>query len=83
MLFSVIAAVLTAAAGLLMVSNFAYPSFKQVDMRGRVPFVVILSIAMSLVVVTLDPPRILFLMAIGFAVYPVFLMGWKKFRGIG
>jgi len=83
MLFSGIAAVLTAAAGLLMVSNFAYPSFKQVDMRGRVPFVVILSIAMSLVVVTLDPPRILFLMAIGFAVYPVFLLGWKKFRGIG
>lgn len=82
MLLSGIAAVLTAAAGLLMVSNFAYPSFKQVDMRGRVPFVVILSIAMSLVVVTLDPPRILFLMAITFAVYPLLLLGWKKFRGI-
>ena len=82
MFLSVLAAVLTAAAGLLMVSNFAYPSFKQVDLRGKVPFVVILSIAMSLVVVTLDPPRILFLMAIVFAVYPLLLQGWRKFRGI-
>ena len=37
-----IGAVLTAAAGLLMVSNFKYPSFKEVDLRGKVPFIVIL-----------------------------------------
>ncbi len=31
-------AILTAFAGLLMVSNFRYTSFKSVDFRGRVPF---------------------------------------------
>ena len=39
---SVIGAMLTATAGLLMVSNFKYPSFKEVDLRGKVPFIVIL-----------------------------------------
>ena len=60
---SVIGAVLTAAAGLLMVSNFKYPSFKEVDLRGKVPFIVILSVAMGFVVITIDPPRILFMLA--------------------
>src|SRR5690606_26781592 len=33
------AALITALAGLLMVSNFRYSSFKNIDFRGRVPFV--------------------------------------------
>ena len=64
---SVLGAVLTAVAGLLMVSNFKYPSFKQIDMRGKVPFIVILSVAMVFVVITIDPPRILFTMAMVFS----------------
>ena len=60
-------AILTAAAGLLMVSNFKYPSFKEIDMRGKVPFIVILSVAMVFVVITIDPPRILFTMAMVFS----------------
>ena len=64
---SVLGAVLTAVAGLLMVSNFKYPSFKQIDMRGKVPFIVILSVAMVFVVITIDPPRTLFTMAMVFS----------------
>jgi len=60
---SVLGAMLTAIAGLLMVSNFKYPSFKEVDLRGKVPFIVILSVAMGFVVITIDPPRILFMLA--------------------
>ncbi|MGB2041568.1 MAG: CDP-diacylglycerol--serine O-phosphatidyltransferase [Porticoccaceae bacterium] len=60
---SVLGAILTATAGLLMVSNFKYPSFKEVDLRGKVPFIVILSVAMGFVVITIDPPRILFMLA--------------------
>lgn len=40
-------ALLTAFAGLLMVSNFRYTSFKSVDFRGRVPFSVMLGIVMA------------------------------------
>ncbi len=64
---TVLGATLTAVSGLLMVSNFKYPSFKEVDMRGKVPFIVILSIAMGFVVITIDPPRILFMLAMIFS----------------
>lgn len=75
---SVLGAVLTAAAGLLMVSNFKYPSFKEVDLRGKVPFIVILSIVMGFVVITIDPPRILFAMALIFSFSAPLIWSWKK-----
>jgi CDP-diacylglycerol--serine O-phosphatidyltransferase len=75
---SVLGAVLTAAAGLLMVSNFKYPSFKEVDLRGKVPFIVILSIVMGFVVITIDPPRILFALAVIFGFSAPLIWAWKK-----
>jgi CDP-diacylglycerol--serine O-phosphatidyltransferase len=67
LLLTGIGAVVTSLAGLLMVSNFSYPSFKMVDFRGKVPFMVILSMVMGFVVITIDPPRILFAMAVIFS----------------
>lgn len=78
----ILAAVLTAAAGLLMVSNLKYPSFKDFDLRGKVSFVVIFSIAMGFVVVTIDPPRVLFLLAFVFAFFAPFTSILAKFIGI-
>lgn len=57
---SYIAAVLTIAAGLLMVSNFRYHSFKDVDWRDRVPFIAILLIVLAFVVVATEPSLVLF-----------------------
>ena len=57
-------AITTAFSGLLMVSNFHYRSLKEIDLKGKVPFVVIFSVVMSLIVVTIDPPRILFIFAL-------------------
>ncbi len=62
----IFAAVLTVAAGLLMVSNFKYHSFKQFDWRGRVPFVVILVVVLAFVIIATNPALVLFL---GFLVY--------------
>ena len=77
---SIFTALLTACAGLLMVSNFKYPSFKSIDLRGKVPFVVILSIVMSFVVITIDPPRILLMLALGFALYAPVKFLWARFQ---
>lgn len=52
-------AVLVAVSGLLMVSNIKYYSFKDLDLKGRVPFVVILVVVLAFAVVLSDPPRIL------------------------
>ena len=71
-------ALITAVSGLLMVSNFKYPSFKEVDLRGKVPFIVILSVVMGFVVITIDPPRILFTLAIVFGFSAPLIWAWKK-----
>jgi len=53
---------------MLMVSNVKYNSFKELDLRGRVPFVAILAVVLVFAVVFSDPPRILLLIFLGYAV---------------
>ncbi len=52
-------ALITAVTGLLMVSNFRYASFKEIDWRGRVNFLVMLLVVAVFVVVSVDPALIL------------------------
>lgn len=56
----------TVAAALLMVSNIRYYSFKELDLRGRVPFVSVLAIVLTFVLISLDPAVVL---PAGFACY--------------
>jgi CDP-diacylglycerol--serine O-phosphatidyltransferase len=60
---SVLVAVLTVMIGLLMVSNVRYTSFKGFNLRGRVPFVVMLAALLIFVVIVIDPASVLLLMA--------------------
>ena len=53
---------LTALCGLLMVSSVPYPSFKNSDLKARVPLLAIMAGALSFAFVSLDPPRVLFLL---------------------
>lgn len=55
------AAVLAILAAISMVSNIRYYSFKEIDLKGRVPFVAILLVVLVFVGISLDPPKILFL----------------------
>lgn len=52
-------AILTAILGLLKVSTIRYRSFKDLDIRGKVPFVAILVVVLLLVLISFDPPIIL------------------------
>jgi CDP-diacylglycerol--serine O-phosphatidyltransferase len=61
-----ISAVITVVAGLLMVSNIRYYSFKDIDLRGRVPFVRSILVMLAFAVIFANPPLMLFLI---FAVY--------------
>jgi CDP-diacylglycerol--serine O-phosphatidyltransferase len=63
-----LAALITTLAGLLMVSNFRYHSFKDLDLRGRVPFVVAVIMMLGFAFVFIHPPVVLFL---GFLTYAV------------
>ena len=50
-----------------MVSNLRYHSFKEVDFRGRVPFVALVVIALVAAIILSEPPLILFLLFFGYA----------------
>ncbi len=53
-------ALVTVACGLLMVSNFRYNSFKEVDWKGKVPFVSLLLMVLIVIMVATNPPIVLF-----------------------
>jgi CDP-diacylglycerol---serine O-phosphatidyltransferase len=65
---SMLALAVTIVAGGLMVSNVRYRSFKDLDLRGRVPFVAILALPLAFVLVVLDPPQVLFAVSAAYAV---------------
>lgn len=61
-------AVLTVVVALLMVSNIRYRSFKDLDLRNRVPFVAVLLLVLIFAFVSIDPPQVLFALFFGYAV---------------
>lgn len=58
---SIAALIMTVMAGVLMVSNVRYRSFKDVDLRGRVSFMTILAMPLVFVLLFQNPPQVLFL----------------------
>lgn len=61
-------ALVTGLSGLLMVSNFKYNSFKEVDWHGKVPFVAILIVILVFIIVATAPSLVLFIVFILYAV---------------
>jgi len=60
--------VLTISTGLLMVSNFRYSSFKEIDLKGRVPFVVAIVVMLGIGFVMAQAEIMLFVIALGYAI---------------
>ena len=66
---------------LAMVSSLPYRSFKDLDLKNRVPFVSLLILVFVFVLISFDPPRVLLLLSAGFLVSgPV---AWLYFRQTG
>jgi len=59
---------ITAIAGILMVSNFRYYSFKEVDFRYKVPFTAVVVLVLIIVFASLHPPTMLFGAALAYMV---------------
>lgn len=55
---SIVVAILTATIGFLMIANFPYYSFKGIDFRRRVPFVMMIAIVLVFGLITLNPPTV-------------------------
>lgn len=64
----IVAALITAFAAVMMVSNVKYNSFKELDFKGRVPFVAILVVVLVLAVVASYPSGVLLAIFLLYAV---------------
>jgi CDP-diacylglycerol---serine O-phosphatidyltransferase len=75
-----LAALLTFYAGLTMVANVPFYSFKDFNLRRSVPFWAILLVVLALVMVSANPPIVLFglFVAYGFSGYVMWF--WKRRR---
>jgi len=63
----VLAFLLTLLIGVLMVSNVRYRSFKDINLKGRVPFVTLLIVVLVFVFISVYPPLVLFALFFGYA----------------
>lgn len=68
-------------AGLTMVSNVPFYSFKDVNFRKSVPFIVVFLIALGFALVAIDPPKVLWpiFVVYGLSGYVVFF--WRRAKG--
>ncbi|MBI4756995.1 MAG: CDP-diacylglycerol--serine O-phosphatidyltransferase [Betaproteobacteria bacterium] len=74
------ACALTMFAGLTMVSNFRYYSFKDINLRRSVPFMVLIGLVMVFVLISSYPPGVLFALFLAYAVSAYVLAGWHLIR---
>jgi CDP-diacylglycerol--serine O-phosphatidyltransferase len=67
----------TLFAGLTMVSNVPYWSFKEINVRKTVPFFVLLLILLSLLLIVYQPQVALFVLFIGYGLSGYVLVLWR------
>ena len=67
-LIAYLSAILTVFAGLLMISNYQYFSFKELNFKGTVPYMVFVFAVVLFVVVAQNPHEVLLVMCVAYAV---------------
>jgi CDP-diacylglycerol--serine O-phosphatidyltransferase len=75
-----LAALLTFYAGITMVANVPFYSFKDFNLRRSVPFWAILLVVFALVMVSANPPLVLFGLFVGYGFSGYVLWFWRRRR---
>ena len=68
-------------AGLTMVTNVPFYSFKDVQMKKSVPFVVIVLIALGIAIVNIHPPIVMFGLFVAYGLSGYVVYAWRKTKG--
>ena len=71
---------ITLYAGITMVSNVPFHSGKDINLRRSVPFTVILLVVLFYVLVSSDPPIVLFAMFVGYGLSGYAFWLWRRWR---
>ena len=69
-------------AGLTMVTNVPFYSFKDVSMKKSVPFAVIVLIALGIAIINIDPPIVIFGIFVMYGLSGYIIYGWRKANGM-
>ncbi|WP_346796542.1 CDP-diacylglycerol--serine O-phosphatidyltransferase [Halomonas sp. Bachu 37] len=76
--FKLLMLFVVAAAGVLMVSNIRYYSFKDVDFKKPVPFVVLLAVVLGFVMISVEPSVMLLLLFGAYVISGPILAAMRK-----
>ena len=68
-------------AGLTMVTNVPFYSFKDVSMKRSVPFAVIVLLALGIALINIDPPTVMFGLFVVYGLSGYVVYGTRKARG--
>jgi CDP-diacylglycerol---serine O-phosphatidyltransferase len=71
----------TLYAGLSMVTNAPFYSFKVVGARQTVPFIVIVAVALGIALISQNPPLALFVLFCVYGLSGYAVYGWRRFKG--
>jgi CDP-diacylglycerol--serine O-phosphatidyltransferase len=71
----------TLYAGLTMVTNVPFYSFKVVGLKKTVPFIVIVAIALGIAIINLHPPIVLFAMFCVYGLSGYAVYAWRRMKG--
>lgn len=74
--------VLALYAGLTMVTNVPFYSFKDIHMKRSVPFAAIVLMALGIAVINIDPPIVIFSVFIIYGVSGYAVYFWRKAKGV-
>lgn len=69
-------------AGLTMVTNVPFYSFKDISMKRSVPFAVIVLIALAIAVINIHPPTVMFGLFVVYGLSGYVVYGWRKAKGL-
>ncbi len=73
---------LTLYAGLTMVTNVPFYSFKDLSIKRSVPFAVIVLIALGIAAINIDPPTVMFALFVAYGLSGYVLYVWRKAKGL-
>ncbi len=68
-------------AGLTMVTNVPFYSFKDVSLKKSVPFFVVVLMALGIAVINIDPPSVLFGLFVLYGLSGYGVYAWRKAKG--
>lgn len=77
-LVSYLCAILTVLMGFLMISNYKYSSFKELQFKGTVPYMVFVFVVIMLVVVAQNPHEVLLAMSVAYALSGPIMWVYRK-----